>query len=224
MSTPVSSSNYAIGMPDVYFCNTNVTNNTVTTTSAYADLALILTGIANDASTAARLLYTLGNLDTCSLTPTYTTLDHYIVVNGSRTKDKSIITEKNLSITATFDEMNVGNLQRFLMATNDDSTAGAVMENVAAEGSAVLVYKSTYGTNFMYVIPRCALISEGDLAFSGEAWIKGGLKLNVLSLTGFNPTSIGTITPGSLPSDITSAPFGYIQTEASFGNFYYDLA
>jgi hypothetical protein len=220
MSNPISSTNYSIGMPDVYFDNTGVTNNTVTTTTANSCLRTLLNAIAVDGSTAARALYSLGNLSEASLTPEYSTLDHFISVNGSRLKDKTIITEKNLSINLTFDELNMKNLERFLMATDDDSTAAAVMDTVAPEGSAVLVYNSAYGTSFFYAIPRCTLTANGDLAFSGENWITGGLKLSVLALTGFNPTALAA-GHGTLPVGLTSAPYGWIQNETSFGTFYY---
>jgi hypothetical protein len=157
------------------------------------------------------------------MTPAYTTLDHFIVVNGSRTKDKSIVTDKNLTITMTFDEISLDNLEKFLMATDDDSTAGSVLTNVAAEGSAVLVYKSTYGVNFLYAIPRVSIIAEGDMAFSGEAWIKGGLKMTVLALTGYNPNNLVTKQFAKVPG-LTSAAYGWIQTEASFATFNYRLA
>jgi hypothetical protein len=223
MSTAVSTTNYSVGMPDVYFCNTSVTSNTVTTTSAYADLKSLMNAIAVDASTAARVLYSLGNFEEASLTPEYTTLDHYISSNGSRVKDKSIVTEKNLTVTVSVDEISVKNLERFFMAVDDDSTAAAVLENVAAEGSALLVFRSAYGNNFIYVIPRCALISNGDFAFSGEAWIKAGLKLNILALTGFNPQTL-TVTKATKPPGISDAPYGYIQVESSFGTFYHRTA
>lgn len=228
MSTPITSTNYSIGMPDVYFCNTAVTNNTVSTTSAYADLGDLLNAIAVDGSTAARASFSLGNLPECSLTPEYTTLDHFISSNGSRLKDKTIITEKNLTINITFDEINMGNLERFLMATDEDSSVGIVMDAVAAEGSALLVYRSAYGNNFLYAIPRCTITANGDLAFSGENWISGGLKLSVLALTGFDPESCAVNASFTLPTlpASTTAPYGWIQTEASAvsGGFKYTTA
>lgn len=220
MSTPITTSSYSIGMPDVYFCNTAaaLASNTVTTTTAYADLGKILNAISVDGSTSARALYSLGNLPECSLTPEYTTLDHFISSNGARLKDKTIITEKNLTINITFDEINIKNLERFLMATDEDSTAALVMDAVAAEGSACLVYRSTYGNNFMYAIPRCTITANGDLAFSGENWISGGLKMSVLALTGFNPESVqvnASFTKPTFLSSTATAPYGWIQTEAS---------
>ena len=74
MSTPISSGNCSIGMPDVYFCNTGVTNNTVTASNAYTNLGTLLDAIAVDGSTTERATYSMGNLAEASLTPAYTSL------------------------------------------------------------------------------------------------------------------------------------------------------
>lgn len=221
MST-LSTGNYTIGMPDVYFCNKNVSNNIVTTTSAAADLAILLDGIAGTtaADTSTRGRYTLGNLPEASVTPGFTVLDHFISNKGARKKDKTVITEKNMAITLKFDEINFKNVTRFLMG--DGSTEGAaVMEEVLAEGSAVMVFKTDIGQSFIYAIPRCSLTPEGDFPFSGEDWMGASIKLDVLDLAGFNPANLSLSDCSNPTTDgshtIKLAPYGYIQTEHGFG-------
>lgn len=208
-------------MPDVYFCNKNVSSNQVTTTSAALDLAILLNAVGGTAAadTSTRGKYTLGNLPEASITPEFTTLDHFISDKGSRKKDKTVVTEKTMAITLAFDEINFKNINRFLMG--DGSThAGAVMEEVLLEGSAVLVFKTDIGNSFLYAIPRCTLTPDGDFGFNGEDWMNASIKLDVLSLAGFNPENI-SMTNGNNPTSdgshtVKLAPYGYIQTEHDF--------
>lgn len=219
---------YAIGTPDVFFNNTatKTAGGTVTLASAISDLSALLNAIGNDGSITKRQQFTLGNLPECSIAPEYTTLDHYVSDRGSRKKDKSVITEKNLKVTMSFDEISITNLQRFLMSAN--KTGGsALMTEVAEEGSAVLVFKTDIGVPFLLAFPRVTLKASGELAFSGEDWMKGSLEMDILALPSFsaaNTTFVAALSPatlaleGALASEM--APYGYNQTEADFGTFY----
>ena len=217
----VDTENYSIGMPDVYFCNTATVEGTgtVTPTTALLDLASILNAVGTDSSTEERALYSLGNLPEASIAPEYSTLDHYISDKGTRKKDKEIVTEKNLAITLSSDEFSIENIQRFLMA-DTDGTASELMGSVAPEGSAVLVYDSDYGNPFLLAIPRCTLTSEGELAFASEDWMASGITLSVLSLSGFDATTLDLNAGINPPDGVTDAPYGYIQSEKDFGDFY----
>ena len=221
---------YAIGTPDVFFNNTatKAAGGTVTLASACSDLSALLNAIGADstATIANRQKFTLGNLPECSIAPEYTTLDHYISDRGSRKKDKTVITEKNLKVTLSFDEISVKNVQRFLMAAQN-GTGSALMTEVAEEGSAVLVFKTDIGAPFLLAFPRVTLKASGELAFSSEDWMKGSLEMDVLALPSFSPaneTFVAALQPATLALEgVTAAdlaPYGYNQSETDFGTFY----
>lgn len=215
----VSTDNYSIGMPDVYFCNTSTpVGESVTVTNALTDLATLLDAVADSTSATDRTLYSLGNLPEASISPEYNSLEHYVSNKGAREKDKEVITEKNLSFSLSFDEINISNVQRFLMASMD-GTSSALMSEVANEGCALLVYKTDIGNSFLLAIPRCTLIADGEIAFASEDWMSGNLTLKVLSLSAFDASAL-TLTGATVPTGTTSAPYGYIQSEEDFGTFY----
>lgn len=217
----INTDNYSIGMPDVYFCNDSTpAGSSVTVANAYTDLATLLNAVGGGDSTdaTARASFSLGNLPEASIAPEYTSLEHSISNKGSKELDKEVITEKNLSFTLSFDEINVSNVQRFLMA-DMDGTASALMAEVANEGCALLVYKTDIGNSFMLAIPRCTLLADGELAFASEDWMSGNLNLKVLSLSAFDASTLSLIN-GNPPTGTGIAPYGYIQSEADFGTFY----
>lgn len=225
----LDSGNYAIGTPDVFFCNTatKLAGGTATLASANSDLSALLNSVAADGTAVtARRGYTLGNLPDCSIAPEYTTLDHFVSDRGSRKKDKTVITEKNLKLTLSFDEMNVKNIQRFLMA-KQDGICSILMSEVAEEGSAILVFQTDIGKSFVLALPRVTLKASGELAFSGENWIKASLQMDVLALPSFAPGSTtfkNLLSPVDIaPTGIGAAdlaPYGYIQSGEDFGTFY----
>jgi len=94
---------YTLGMPDVYF--TPVTGATGIST---------LTAAVAGSDTYAKEYYSMGNAADCSLAVDATFLDHWVVAQGIRGKDKTVCIERALTFDFTFDEFTPENLIRFM--------------------------------------------------------------------------------------------------------------
>src|ERR1044072_1539283 len=65
----------------------------------------------------------LGNCPSFTFTPAVTKLDHFSSMEGTKEKDKSIVTEKNGTVRITMEEFTKRNLGIMLMGDVDDTDA-----------------------------------------------------------------------------------------------------
>jgi len=74
----------------------------------------------------------IGCISAASLEPTLEFVDHFCSQGGSRKKDKSVCTQKGLSINFNWDELNVENIRNFLYG-DEPTSIGAGSDTVAGE-------------------------------------------------------------------------------------------
>ena len=179
----VNSNNYTLGMAELVF---------------YED-----TSTAQDYS--SHVTWTIGNIVDASIAPEITYLDHYYVTNGSRKKDRSLITNRALAINFTFDEMTAGSMKEWLLASAAASpiiTAANYeiypMAKGEIKGCAALTFASEFGRNYSWDIPCAAMKPDGTWDFNAEDWMnaKGILECLVDATTDETETykPFGTIT------------------------------
>lgn len=125
--------------------------------------------------------WTIGNIVVASMAPEVTFLDHYTTVNGTRKKDRSLITNKALAINFTFDEITGGAMKEWLLASaqnsNDPSAISALnfeiypMARGEIKGCAKLEFNSEFGRDYTWYIPCASLKPDGTMDYNAEDWM-----------------------------------------------------
>ncbi len=172
----IDDSNYTITGIDLYFCATIAASALDEGTS---------NGVGSSFRTSAR---NMGNIVTAEFAPDVTYLEHFITTaDGDRRRDHMVATSKTLTIPFTFDEINEDNFKRYFYGstvTEASMTAGTPAFKVLTEekiiGSAQLYCRTDIGNDFVYMIPKCMLSPDGNMAVNAEDWWNGPMKLDVL--------------------------------------------
>lgn len=143
---------------------------------------LFAEGEAQASPSAARMddPLSLGNIEVAEITPQISYVEHYVSLKGCRRKDRDLIETKKVSVNFTFDEINSTNLQKFLYGGTVVASKMQVMRKNKIEGRAILQFNTDVGNEFLYVIPKAVLKSEGGLSLQADEWIKGQFQLEVL--------------------------------------------
>lgn len=190
----ISTNNYTIGGGELYYSATVAEPKMLSGTAAsFCDQA-----------------HSLGNIMDVSITPDVTYIDHYVSSKGKRVKDKIVANTVSLNIGFTFDEMNVGNISKFMLGDVSGSTI-SVLQNTLQEGSAVLRVNTDIGKSMVYRIPKCTLKPEGDLSLTEEDWQTGAFNLEVLEYVD------GDSSNATVNASWIAAPFGILDPTISLG-------
>jgi hypothetical protein len=128
------------------------------------------------------MIRTFGNIVAAEIAPAITYLEHFKSVEGERLKDAIKATQKSVTIPFTFDEINQDNVEKLMYSSRVATTKAIALgsTNVPMEGRAIVRFKTTIGTSFEYIIPRCALKAEGGLPFNIDSWMQGKFTLEIL--------------------------------------------
>jgi len=152
----VNVNNYTLGMAELVFAED--------------------TSVAQDGSSL--VTWTVGNIVDASIAPEVTYLDHYYVTNGSRKKDRSLITNRALAINFTFDEMTAGAMKEWLLASAAASPIITAqnyeiypMAKGEIKGCATLTFASEFGRNYVWTIPCASMKPDGTLDYNAEDWM-----------------------------------------------------
>lgn len=193
-----NTNNYTVGMARFYFSaktNPGTRCNVMATQIKHGRLATE---------------FDMGNVVTSEITPDITYLDHYISYAGDRRKDKVVAVTKSLNIPITFDEFSATNLGIFFGATGTGGYKRVMQaDTIPIEGAGVLVFWTDIGKDFMYVIPKCAIRTEGGaLSFNAEDWSTLPMQIEVLHSSTYYPM-------GKAAASL--APYGYLDLTATSG-------
>jgi len=177
----VNVNNYSLGMAQLTF---------------YEDTSTLTDG-------SEQVAWTVGNVVNASIAPEVTYLDHYYVTNGSRKKDRSLITNRALAINFTFDEITAGSMKEWLLASAQGTITDTAYEiypmaKGEIKGCAVLTFASEFGRNYAWAIPCASMKPDGTWDYNAEDWMnaKGILECLVDATTTETETykPFGTIT------------------------------
>jgi hypothetical protein len=165
MATAPSTDNYYIGKGNVYFTPTGGTRRH------------------------------LGNAPEFELTPEIEELEHFSSMEGTRTKDLTVVLEKTLSVRVVLDEFDIENLRLALLGdattTNtDDSKVFNIYANSSITGRLELHGANDVGPRVVVDLPSVSLIPSGTLGFISDEFGQIELTGDVLVSGG----SFGTIT------------------------------
>ena len=152
----------------------------------------------------------IGNITDISINPDVTYLEHYITdTTGARIKDHVVVSQKNITVSFTFDEINAANFRKFLLGT--DKSASAItgsplftpLTSALTYGSAQLYFRTDVGNDFVYMIPKCTIRPDGGMSMSSEDWWSGPMVLEILSHDWY-PNNVCT------PADSVNAKYGLV--------------
>jgi hypothetical protein len=121
--------------------------------------------------------WTIGNIVVASIAPEITFLDHYTTTNGSRKKDRSLITNKALAVNFTFDEITAGAMKEWLLASASKTEltgTGVEIYPLArgeVKGCAKLEFNTEFGRDYTWYIPCASLKPDGTFDFNSEDWM-----------------------------------------------------
>ena len=189
----IDSDNYTIGGAKIYFAASVGAQNCLST----------------EFQTSAN---NLGNIVSAEITPDVTYVEHFTSSNGKRIKDKEVAVTSMINVSFVFDEMNQGNLQRFLLGSSISASKFAVFGSQIAEGSAQIVIETEIGQDFLYRIPKCTLRPDGGLGLDPESWHEAPMTLSVLEYISGDYTNASPTIQTSVNASWLTIPFGEFDT------------
>lgn len=138
----------------------------------------------------------LGNAPEFELTPTIDKLDHFSSRAGVRSKDKSVVREKNLTARIVLDEITAENLQMALIGdTVVTNSAGNKEFGIYAESEVTgrLTFTGTndIGNRIHMVLPSVSFTPSGSLNVISEEWATVEVTCEVLFVEAFD--DFGTV-------------------------------
>lgn len=142
----------------------------------------------------------LGNAPEVELTPTIEKLDHFSSRSGVRTKDRSIVLEKSMTLRIVLDEITAENLQMLLIgsevATNTDGTKSFdIFEQSEITGAITFTGTNDVGNQVVMSLPSVSFTPTGSLNLISDEWGQIEVTAEVLSTTYTDgSTNFGTIT------------------------------
>src|SRR4051812_41013509 len=144
-------------------------SNTSPNTFNYA----VLKGIVKFQKTGTGSYRDLGNVPEFELTPTVDKLDHFSSRTGVRSKDRSIVREKSLTIRIVMDEITADNLGMALMGAVTASSPEYVVDVFTLSeitGAVRFVGTNDVGARVQMDLPTVSITPSSSINFISEEW------------------------------------------------------
>lgn len=133
----------------------------------------------------------LGFIKAASIEPVLTFLQHYNARGGMRVMDREMVTQKEIRIAATFEQVSVENLADFFGGGTPAAGKFTVLTNPIREGALTLTFEPTDAEKpyqkVVWTIAKARLKANGAFGFNDADWIGADLMIEVL-YDGDNPT------------------------------------
>lgn len=192
----INTQNYTLGMPDVYFTSVIGSTGIATLTAAVAG-----------SDTYAKEYYSMGNAADCSLAVDATFLDHWVVAQGIRGKDKTVCIERALTFDFTFDEFTPENLIRFMYgAQNTLEVTDTAPETVGTADDTTKTFTCTLANT---------PIVKGSVTIDTASWDATEKGAGVFTGSGVDTGTIDYMT-GALSITYDTAPSTGDDPEAAY--------
>lgn len=127
----------------------------------------------------------LGNAPEVELTPAIEKLDHFSSRTGVRSKDRSIVLEKTLTLRIVLDEITEENLRKALLggalSTNSDGNSEfAIFAESEIAGSFRFDGQNTVGNLIRMTLPNVSFTPTGSLKLISDEWAQIEITAEVL--------------------------------------------
>lgn len=158
--------------------------------AASVDNYYIGKGIVSTSTDSGTTWIDIGNAPEFELTPKITKLDHFSSRLGVKTKDKSVVLQKEATLKVTLEEWTLENLAIALLGTITTGTL-SIFEVSSVDVQVKLVGANDVGNQFTVILPNVSFIPSQGLKFIGDTWGQIELEGEVLDN---GAGSFGTIT------------------------------
>lgn len=147
----------------------------------------------------------LGNCPSFVFTPAVTKLDHFSSMEGTKEKDKSIVTEKNGTVKITMEEFTKRNLGMLLMGdVNDDDPDDITIDifsRTALEGELRFYATNDEGPRWRFFLNKVQFTPSGDFSPISENYANMVVTGDVFSQDGTWGTA--RLVTSAAPENIT---------------------
>ena len=140
----------------------------------------------------------LGNAPEVELTPTIEKLDHFSSRSGVRTKDRSIVLEKGMTLRLVLEELTAENLAMLLLGDVVENSDGTkqfqIFENSEITGSFLFTGTNDVGGQVTITLPSVSFGPTGSFSPISDEWGSIEVTAEVLATEYTDGTSdFGTI-------------------------------
>lgn len=123
----------------------------------------------------------LGNAPEVELTPEVTKLDHFSSRSGVKSKDKSVVTEKTLTLRIVLDELTRENVRMQLMGgVSDTSGEFGIFADSEITGAFEFTGTNDIGSKIFLELPDVSFGPSGSLNLISDEWGQVELTAEVL--------------------------------------------
>lgn len=138
----------------------------------------------------------LGNVSVFELVPAVEKLDHFSSRTGVRTKDKSIVLEKSMTVRIVTDNITPHNLELALLGDTPVAGSGGdyslnIFKNSEIAGEIRFTGANDYGPKVNIHLPDVSLIPSSAIGFISDEW--GQIELTGEVLDSDGDGSFGTL-------------------------------
>jgi len=151
----------------------------------------------------------VGNVTEFEIEPAIERLDHFSQMEGVRSKDKSIILEKGLTVRMIMEEWTPSNLRLYLLGEPDDADDANVTIDIFADnslrGHLRYVGENEIGPKWSFDLPVVEFTPEGALNMISDEWAPIEVSGDILFEDGTFGTASADFSAGSAPAMLTGA-------------------
>lgn len=112
----------------------------------------------------------LGNCPEVELTPEIEKLDHFSSMSGVRSKDRSIVLEKRMTLRIVVEEITAENLALLLLGTAASDGSFTIFEESEITGQVVFTGTNDVGNQITMTLPNVSFGPSGGLNLISDEW------------------------------------------------------
>lgn len=149
----------------------------------------------------------VGNVSALVITPNLTSLDHFSSRTGTKSKDLSVVQEKQLTLKMTMDEITAHNIAIMLLGSVDEAAVGGPMIEIfatnAVNGALRFVGANDIGAHCTMDLWNISFQPDGDFSLISDEWNEMETTADVLQVVGgehdgkFGQIQLTNVTAGS---------------------------
>jgi hypothetical protein len=138
----------------------------------------------------------VGNVPEFELTPEVEELEHFSSMAGTRTRDRTVVLEKSMTLRMVMEEWTIENLAVGLLGAADTDTAGRdivdIFEESRVSGEIKLIGSNEVGAKFLWHFPKVDFIPGSSISPITDEW--GSIEVNGEVAKRDNNTPFGRLT------------------------------
>jgi hypothetical protein len=138
----------------------------------------------------------VGNVPEFELSAEVEELEHFSSMAGTRTRDRTVVLEKSMTLRMVLEEWTIQNLEMGLLGAADTDSSGRdivdIFESSRVSGEVKLIGSNEVGAKFMWHFPKVDFIPGSSISPITDEW--GTIELNGEVAKRDNNTPFGRLT------------------------------